>query len=153
MCGSMADIQSATAKIRRGKKKKEEERNHSQKYNGLPYSIAYGDDNKVSNQRTLYYATSNNLCFRRFFFDKVLRAIKSADTAANPYRSNFIVSYHLYYRQRRTQPGPDSAPFLATCKFFFVDVIGFCCKLLVACCKLQRCKLLVVSFIVVLIRV
>jgi len=42
MCGSMADIQSATAKIRRGKKerKKEEEdrkRNHRAKYNGLPY--------------------------------------------------------------------------------------------------------------------
>jgi len=65
----MADIQSATAKIRRGKKnKEEEERNHSQKYNGLPYSIAYGDHNKVSDQKTLYYATSNNLCFRRFLW-------------------------------------------------------------------------------------
>jgi len=38
MCGSMADIQSATAQIRRGKKKKEEETTR-QKYNGLPYSI------------------------------------------------------------------------------------------------------------------
>jgi len=37
-CGSMADIQSATAEIRRGKKKKEEETT-GQKYNGLPYSI------------------------------------------------------------------------------------------------------------------
>jgi len=38
----MADIQSATAKIRRGKKKerkKEEEQTSGQKYNGLPYSI------------------------------------------------------------------------------------------------------------------
>jgi len=37
----MADIQSATAEIRRGKKRrKKEERNHrAKKYNGLPYSI------------------------------------------------------------------------------------------------------------------
>jgi len=42
MCGSMADIQSARAEIRRGKrrrKKKEEEETTGQKYNGLPYSI------------------------------------------------------------------------------------------------------------------
>jgi len=42
MCGSMADIQSATADIRRGKKdrkKTEEEETTWQKYNGLPYSI------------------------------------------------------------------------------------------------------------------
>jgi len=38
MCGSMADIQSVTAEIRRGKKKEEEETT-GQKYNGLPYSI------------------------------------------------------------------------------------------------------------------
>jgi len=31
MCGSMADIQSAAAEIRRGKKKKEERTNHSMK--------------------------------------------------------------------------------------------------------------------------
>jgi len=40
--GVMADIQSATAEIRRGKKKKEErkkEETTGQKYNGLPYSI------------------------------------------------------------------------------------------------------------------
>jgi len=42
----MADIQSATAEIRRGKKKKKEEEERKkkeetteQKYNGLPYSI------------------------------------------------------------------------------------------------------------------
>jgi len=36
----MADIQSATAEIRRGKKrKKKEEETTGQKYNGLPYSI------------------------------------------------------------------------------------------------------------------
>jgi len=34
----MADIQSATAEIRRGKKK-EEEQTTGQKYNGLPYYI------------------------------------------------------------------------------------------------------------------
>jgi len=34
----MADIQSATAEIRRGKKE-EERRNHRMKNNGLPYSI------------------------------------------------------------------------------------------------------------------
>jgi len=42
MCGSMADIQSATAETRRGKKKrkkKEEEETTGQKYNGLSYSI------------------------------------------------------------------------------------------------------------------
>jgi len=39
MCGSMAEIQSATAKIRRGKKRKKEEETTGQKYNGLPYSI------------------------------------------------------------------------------------------------------------------
>jgi len=37
MCGSMADIQSAAAEIRRGKK--EEEETTGWKYNGLPYSI------------------------------------------------------------------------------------------------------------------
>jgi len=35
MCGSMADIQTATVEIRRGKK----EQTTRQKYNGLPYSI------------------------------------------------------------------------------------------------------------------
>jgi len=36
----MADIQSATAEIRRGKKrKKKEEETTGEKYNGLPYSI------------------------------------------------------------------------------------------------------------------
>jgi len=41
MCRSMVDIQSPTAEIRRGEKKKIEDRNHSMKiiYNGLPYSI------------------------------------------------------------------------------------------------------------------
>jgi len=46
MCGSMVDIQSPTAEIRRGKKrrKKEKERKKKrettgQKYNGLPYYI------------------------------------------------------------------------------------------------------------------
>jgi len=38
MYGSMADIQSATADIRRGKKRKKEEIT-GQKFNGLPYSI------------------------------------------------------------------------------------------------------------------
>jgi len=35
----MADIQSATAEIRREKKKKKEKETTGQKYNGLPYSI------------------------------------------------------------------------------------------------------------------
>jgi len=40
MCGGMADIQSLTAEIRRGKKeRKEEEETTGQKYNGLPYYI------------------------------------------------------------------------------------------------------------------
>jgi len=33
MCGSVIDIQSAMAEIRRGKKKKEEEKTKGQKYN------------------------------------------------------------------------------------------------------------------------
>jgi len=40
MCGSISDIQSATAEIRRGKKKrrkKKEEETTGQKYNGLPF--------------------------------------------------------------------------------------------------------------------
>jgi len=40
MCGSMVDIQSATAKIRRGKKEeRKKEETTGQKYNVLPYSI------------------------------------------------------------------------------------------------------------------
>jgi len=38
MCRSMVDIQSATAEVRRGKRKIEEEKTTGQKYNGLPYS-------------------------------------------------------------------------------------------------------------------
>ena len=41
MCGSMVEIQSAAAEIRRGKKEEEEEgkkiETTRQKYNGLPY--------------------------------------------------------------------------------------------------------------------
>jgi len=40
MCGSMVDVQSATAEIRRGIKKKETKKKKEttgQKYNGLPY--------------------------------------------------------------------------------------------------------------------
>jgi len=41
MCGSMADIQSAAAEIRRGKKRKKKKKKQitACKYNGLPYSI------------------------------------------------------------------------------------------------------------------
>jgi len=40
MCGSMADIQSATAEIRRGKKERRKiEQTTWWKYNGLPYSM------------------------------------------------------------------------------------------------------------------
>jgi len=37
MCGSMVDIQSATAEIRRGKKERRKLETTGQKYNGLPY--------------------------------------------------------------------------------------------------------------------
>jgi len=49
-CGSMADIQSATAETRRGKKKEEEERRKTtgQKYNGLPYSIGRPQKRKIN---------------------------------------------------------------------------------------------------------
>jgi len=40
MCGSMVDIQSPTAEIRRGKEERKEETTW-QKYNGLPYSIGW----------------------------------------------------------------------------------------------------------------
>jgi len=40
MCGSMVDIQSLTAEIRRGNKKEEERKKETgSKYNGLPYYI------------------------------------------------------------------------------------------------------------------
>jgi len=40
MCGSMVDIQSAAAEIRRGKKEEERKiETTGQKYNGLPYYI------------------------------------------------------------------------------------------------------------------
>jgi len=41
MCGSIADIQSAMAEIRRGKRieEEEEEETTGQKYNGLPYFL------------------------------------------------------------------------------------------------------------------
>jgi len=39
MCGSMADIPSAAAEIRRGKKKKERRTNDRMKRYGLPYYI------------------------------------------------------------------------------------------------------------------
>jgi len=40
MCGSMVDILSVTAEIRRGKKEERKiEETTWQKYNGLPYSI------------------------------------------------------------------------------------------------------------------
>jgi len=42
MCGSMVDIQSLTAEIRRGKKKEERYKETTgQKYNGLPYFIGW----------------------------------------------------------------------------------------------------------------
>jgi len=37
MCGSMVDIQSPTAEIRRGKKERRKIETLGQKYNGLPY--------------------------------------------------------------------------------------------------------------------
>jgi len=37
MCGNMADIQSVTAEIKRGKKERRKETT-GKKYNGLPYS-------------------------------------------------------------------------------------------------------------------
>jgi len=39
MCVSMVDIQSPTAEIRRGKKKRKKIEITGQKYNGLPYYI------------------------------------------------------------------------------------------------------------------
>jgi len=40
MCGSMVDIQSTAAEIRRGKKKRKKKKEITgQKYNGLPYYI------------------------------------------------------------------------------------------------------------------
>jgi len=49
MCGSMADIESATAEIRRGKKKerRKKEVTTGQKYNGMPYSIDHKNDERL----------------------------------------------------------------------------------------------------------
>jgi len=62
MCGSMADIQSATAEIRRGKKeeRKKEEETTGQKYNGLPYSIGRLDHKKAKK----CYRNKNNVSKR-----------------------------------------------------------------------------------------
>jgi len=46
MCASTADIQSATAEIRRGKKKRQKEETTGQKYNGLP--ITMGGHNQTA---------------------------------------------------------------------------------------------------------
>jgi len=48
MCGSMADIQSPTAEIRRGKKKKEEERNRMKIYMVCP--VTQGDHKSHFNE-------------------------------------------------------------------------------------------------------
>jgi len=48
MCGSMADIQSAAAEIRRGKEKKEEEQTTGRKCNGLPYSIGWPQKGRIA---------------------------------------------------------------------------------------------------------
>ena len=53
MCQSMADIQSATAEIRRGKKRKKiEEETTGQKYNGLPYLHMAAIETSPSTLRT-----------------------------------------------------------------------------------------------------
>jgi len=39
MCRSTVDIQSPTAEIRRGKKRRKKKETTGQKYNGLPYYI------------------------------------------------------------------------------------------------------------------
>jgi len=41
MCGSMVDIQSPTAEIRRGKKRRRKIETTGQKYNGLPRYIGW----------------------------------------------------------------------------------------------------------------
>jgi len=41
MCGSMVDIQSATAKNRRGKKEDRKKKPQEKKNNSLPYSIGW----------------------------------------------------------------------------------------------------------------
>jgi len=43
----MADMQSATAEIRRGKKRRKKKETTGQKYNGLPYDIGLGGHNKT----------------------------------------------------------------------------------------------------------
>ena len=47
MCGNTADIQSATAEIRRGKKEEIMKETTGPKYNGLPYSIGRPRQNET----------------------------------------------------------------------------------------------------------
>ena len=75
MCGSMADIQTATAEIRRRKKKIEE--TTAQKYNGLPYSIGrpYQPHNMFSNTGCMitgYYGRPLAVMDRPLFFFAVV---------------------------------------------------------------------------------
>jgi len=67
MCGSMADIQSATAEIRRGKKierKIERRRNHSAK-NIMVCPIPYGDHKYPATPQTRRYTTLWNICAQK----------------------------------------------------------------------------------------
>jgi len=56
MRGSMVDIQSTTAEIRRGKKKIEDSRrNHREKYNGLAYFNSYNSSRRCKHRRPKRY--------------------------------------------------------------------------------------------------
>jgi len=61
MCGSMVDIQSAAAEIRRGIEKKIEDRNKSQGKNIMSASAMQGGHNKVrrwtNNNGTLFHTS------------------------------------------------------------------------------------------------
>jgi len=75
MCGSMVDIQSATAEIRRGEKRKkeeeEEEETTGQKYNGLPYYIGRPQKGQVSTA-----ANKIKLCqTKRYIIDGTIQFI------------------------------------------------------------------------------
>jgi len=62
MCGSMADIQSAAAEIRRGKKKEEEERtNHSMKiYMVSLFHRATINKHEIGKRKSAQIGTSDN---------------------------------------------------------------------------------------------
>ena len=83
MCGSMADIQSAAAEIRRGKKKKKKKK---KKKNKPQHENIYG--------LLFHRATINNTAMHSYAQNSVRRIMRSLHSAADRLSSKLIAVYH-----------------------------------------------------------